>query len=116
MLYLEAPQEDPRHVELLSIVANMHVDPRYRMRIGKVLDIGRPWLDRSRADHLLVSLPYAHGPKLETCIVGKHHIRIVWLVPITAAEAAFAREHGHQHLEERLRLTRLLNPYAAGAS
>jgi hypothetical protein len=101
-LYLEAPEEDPRHVELLSMVAFLHAEPRYRLHVGKVLEIGRPWMDRSRADHLLVSLPYPHGPALERCEVADRLIRVLWLLPITADEAAFAREHGHERLEERL--------------
>jgi hypothetical protein len=95
---LGAPEPDAAHVELVTMVAHMHADPDQRLHEGKVLEIGRPWLEGSRADHVLVSLPYPWGPSLERC----GEIQILWLLPVTASEAAFAREHGHLALEERL--------------
>jgi hypothetical protein len=56
-----SPTEDPRHVELLAMEADLHADARYRLRAGSAVNIGRPWMDGSRADHLLVSLPYPYG-------------------------------------------------------
>jgi hypothetical protein len=67
--------------------AALHADKRYRLRAGSAVNIGRPWMDGSGADHLLVSLPYPYGPALETCELGERHVRFLWLVPITAAEA-----------------------------
>jgi hypothetical protein len=100
--FLLSPTEDPRHVELLAMVANLHADARYRLRVGSTVNIGRPWMDGSAADHLLVSLPYPYGPALETCELGERHVRFLWLVPITAAEAGLVRSRGMDALESML--------------
>ena len=99
---LLSPAEDPRHVELLAMVTNLHADPRYRLSAGSTMDIGRPWSDGSAADHLLVSLPYPYGPDLEVCDLGERHVRFLWLVPITPAEADLVRSQGAGALERLL--------------
>lgn len=99
---LLSPTESAQHVELLAMVTNFHADPRYRLSVGRTINIGRPWLPRSEADHLLVSLPYPYGPEFETCVVGERHIRYLWLVPITGAEARLVHERGLETLEQRL--------------
>jgi CHC2 zinc finger/Suppressor of fused protein (SUFU) len=91
-----------RHVELLAMVANLHADVRYRLRVGNTVNIGRPWAEGSAADHLLVSLPYPYGPALEMCELGERHVRFLWLVPITAAEANLVRSKGLEALESLL--------------
>lgn len=98
---LLSQDEDPRHVELLSMVANLHADSRYRLTLGAGVPIGRPWAEGAAADHLLVALPYPFGPVLENCIGGGRHIRFLWLVPITSAEASFMRRDGVDALEQR---------------
>lgn len=100
--FLLSPTEDPRHIELLAMVANLHADARYRLVVGSTVNIGRPWMDGATADHLLVSLPYPHGPALETCELGERHVRFLWLVPITAAEAALVQSQGMGALESML--------------
>ncbi len=99
---LLSPTENPLHVELLAMVANLHADPRYRLCIGDTLKIGRPRLEGSASDHLLVSLPYPYGPEFEHCQVDDRHIQILWLVPITAAEAALVDDRGLEVLEQLL--------------
>ena len=99
---LLAPTENPLHVELLAMVANLHADPRYRLAVGHTLKIGRPWIEGSTSDHLLVSLPYPYGPELEHCHVDGRHIRVLWLVPITTAEAALVADRELEALEELL--------------
>jgi hypothetical protein len=99
---LLSPSEDARHVELLSMVANFHADARYRLTVGSTTNIGRPWMDGSAADHLLVSLPYPYGPALELCQLRERHVRFLWLVPITAAEADLVRSQGLEALERLL--------------
>jgi hypothetical protein len=100
--FLLSPSEDARHVELLSMVANFHADARYRLTVGSTMNIGRPWMDGSVADHLLVSLPYPYGPALELCQLRERHVRFLWLVPITAAEANLVRGQGLEALERLL--------------
>jgi hypothetical protein len=100
--FLLSPVENPLHVELLAMVANLHADARYRLRVGSTINIGRPWLDASQADHLLVSLPYPYGPALERCELGERHLRLLWLVPITGTEADLVRGEGLEALESLL--------------
>jgi hypothetical protein len=102
-----SPSESPAHVELLAMVANLHADPRYRLDVGSTVDIGRPWMEGSPADHLLVSLPYPFGPELERCELTDRHVRFLWLVPITAAEAALAKSQGMESLEQLLERTKV---------
>jgi hypothetical protein len=48
----------------------------------------------------LVSLPYPFGPEFEICEWGDGtHARILWLLPITAAEKDFRRTDGLEALE-----------------
>lgn len=47
-----------------------------------------------------ISLPYLHGPDLEHCPLPNGHARILWALPVTAAEMAYRREHGHEALEQ----------------
>ncbi|WP_030462896.1 suppressor of fused domain protein [Kitasatospora sp. NRRL B-11411] len=90
--------DDPRFAELLGMVASYHA--AHRLDVEHSLPIGEPWLPGSACDHLLVSLPYLHGPELEHCpLPDGGHARVLWLLPITAAEAAFRRAHGHEALE-----------------
>lgn len=98
---LLSPSEDPRHVELLSMVANMHSDLRHRVKVGSVLPIGRGWAGNGSATNLLVSLPYPFGPDLEHLDCGATHIRYLWLVPITDDEAQLVRTQGLEALEAR---------------
>jgi len=97
--FLLAPSESPRHVETLAMVASFHADSRYRLGLGRTVNIGRPWAEGAVADHLLVSLPYPYGPDLEVCEVDDAQVRILWLVPITEPEARFAFDHGTEELE-----------------
>jgi hypothetical protein len=100
--FLLSPEENPLHVELLAMVANLHADDRYRLNVGSTINIGRPWMEGSTADHLLVSLPYPYGPALEQCELGERHVRYLWLVPITATEANLVRQQGLEVLERLL--------------
>jgi hypothetical protein len=100
--FILSPAESPRHVETLAMVATFHADPANRLSAGSTIRVGRPWLDGSSADHLLVSLPYPYGPALEHCDAADRHVQILWLVPVTAAEARLVQEHGAEALEELL--------------
>lgn len=43
-----------------------------------------------------------YGPALEQCDLGERHVRFLWLVPITAAEANVVRTQGLEVLERLL--------------
>jgi hypothetical protein len=95
---LLAPAESPAHVETLTMIAFFHADRP--LDVGSTVRIGRPWTDDGVADHLLVSLPYPFGPALEHLDASGTHVRFLWLVPITAAEADYRRERGLEALEQ----------------
>lgn len=100
--FILSPTETAAHVETLAMIANFHADPRYALHLGSTVNIGRPWIEGSAADNLLVSLPYPYGPGLEWCDTPTGKVQMLWLVPITSAEAAFARARGTAALEELL--------------
>jgi hypothetical protein len=100
--FILSPTESPSHVEALAMVAHFHADPKYRLAIGSTMNIGRPWMDGATPDHLLVSLPYPYGPTLEHCDADGTHVQVLWLVPITATEAAYRHESGLEALEQLL--------------
>ncbi|MFG1808373.1 suppressor of fused domain protein [Streptomyces sp. NPDC049040] len=95
---LTAPVRDERFVDLLAMTAYYHAVQH--LDLAHSLPIGEPWQPGSECDHLLVSLPYLHGPDLEHCRLPDGSARILWLVPVTAAEMAYRREHGHEALEQ----------------
>jgi hypothetical protein len=96
---ITALRPDLRHVEILFMAAWYH--RHEHLNWGHTLPIGEPWLPGSTCEHLLVSLPYPYGPQLENCEVDGKPVRIVWLLPITAAEQAFMAENGLDALEQR---------------
>lgn len=99
---LLSPDETPRHVETLAMVAHYRADPRVRLAEGSVVPIGRPWLEGAEADHLLVSKPLPYGPAFEWLETSGGRVRFLWLVPVTGAEAQFASRHGVAALESAL--------------
>ena len=103
---LMSPVPDPIHVENLAMAANFHADPKYRLGLGRTVAIGRPWIGGSTGDHFLVSLPYTVGPEFEWHKTKAGLIRILWLLPITSAEAAFAGKQGVEALEAKFEQTR----------
>ena len=73
-----------------------------RLGVGHTLSIGDAWVEGSPLQALLVSLPYAWGPKLEHCQLVDRHIQVLWVLPIYEVERAFARTEGLEALEVRL--------------
>jgi hypothetical protein len=97
--FVISPIDDPIHIETLSMVAAFAADPDYAIYPGKILEIGRSWIQGSNLDHLLVSLPYPFGPGLEQCGQGSLSVQILWLQPISSAEVKFAEKNGLEALE-----------------
>ncbi len=97
-----APAADPVLVEMLAALATVNADPQKRLGVGSVIHLGRPWTQRSAAQNLLVLPPYVFGPGFEVYEPPGEDRRVVvlWLVPITSAEARFVRLHGPQKFEE----------------
>lgn len=100
--FLVSPVESPRHIETLVMLAYFHADPKNRLDVGSCVNIGRGWIEGATCDHLLVSLPYPYGPKLEYCTVTPElTVRFRWLLPITAKENDYLRTHGLEALEQK---------------
>ncbi|MCX4750544.1 suppressor of fused domain protein [Kitasatospora sp. NBC_01287] len=95
---LTAPAGDESFVDLLAKIAYYHAG--HHLDLEHSMPIGEPWIPGSSCDHLLASLSYLHGPDLEHCPLPNGRARILWTLPVTAAEVAFRREHGHEALEQ----------------
>jgi hypothetical protein len=96
---MTAEVRDQRFIDLMAMVAYYHRG--HHLDLEHSMPIGEPWVPRSTLDHLLISLPYLHGPDLEHCPLPQGHARFLWALPVTAAELAFRRRHGHEELEQR---------------
>jgi hypothetical protein len=96
---ITAPEQDLRHVELLTMTVYYH--QTRTLGLGHTFPIGEPWLPGSLCDHMLVSLPYPFGPELEICNLEDGHVHLLWLLPITAKERTFKAENGQEELERR---------------
>ncbi len=100
-VFVLSPWEEALHVELLAMIAHFCADPNFNVALHSILEIGRPWLEGSLCDHLLISLPYTVGPSLEWMKPQNGEVvRFLWALPITKAEAEFARENDVESLEQ----------------
>ncbi|MEU1630843.1 suppressor of fused domain protein [Streptomyces sp. NPDC020096] len=96
-----APTSDPRFADVLAMTAFYHCGPTpHLLDLGHSVPLGEPWTPGSTCEHLLVSLPYLHGPDLELCALPNGHARLLWLLPVAESEIAFRREHGTEALEQ----------------
>jgi hypothetical protein len=113
--FLMSPHEEHQHVETLSMLANFHADERLKLDVGSVVSIGDSWLPGSICDHLLISMPYPYGPKLEWLKLSDLCVRFLWALPITSREAAFMELNGLEALEQKFDAATLdyLNPFRA---
>lgn len=93
-----AAEPSGRHVELLAMTAHYHLTGE-RLGLGHTFPIGEPWVPGSSLDHMLVSLPYPFGPKLESLIADDHEVRILWLLPISNSEREYKKREGLEALE-----------------
>ncbi len=103
---LAAREPDPIHVQSLAAAAIAHCGtPAGRLDRGSVVTLAGPWLPGSECDRLLVTLPYPYGPELEYCrwrVRGQAQAaRVLWLMPITAAEAVYVATDSVEALEAR---------------
>jgi hypothetical protein len=98
---LLAPTDDGVLVEMLAAVATVNATAPEGLGVGSIIALGRPWLARSWARHLLVLPPYPFGPGFEVYEQedGRRTV-VLWLVPILTAEAQYVRENGYEALEQ----------------
>ncbi|MGH9876577.1 MAG: suppressor of fused domain protein [Nitrososphaerales archaeon] len=98
---ITSPRKDFTNVISLAMAAIYHANPRYRIKLGDTLEIGREWLEKSSCDHFIVSLPYPFSPDLETVKINDIYISFWWLLPITKSEALYAQANGQEALWDR---------------
>jgi len=100
--FILAPSESPRHIETLAMLVNFHASENNFLTIGACVNIGRGWLEGSNLDHLLISIPYPFGPKLEKChFDGGNIIKYLWLLPVNQAEKEYLNQLGLEALESK---------------
>ncbi|MEE2040628.1 suppressor of fused domain protein [Nocardiopsis sp. CT-R113] len=100
--FLMAPTGAQAHAETLAMVSHLHSFEEYRIGAGSVIDVGGPWTEGSRMDHLLVSPPYPYGPALEWAPAETGGARFLWLLPVHRSEAAFVAAESLDAFEEVL--------------
>jgi hypothetical protein len=98
-----APAEAPVLVEMLAALASVNADPAKRLGVGSIVALGRPWIPGADAERLLVLPPYPFGAGVERCELPDRAVVLLWLLPITAAEARFVRVHGYEAFEQIMR-------------
>ncbi|MGY4981697.1 suppressor of fused domain protein [Streptomyces sp. 900105755] len=96
---MTAHVRDQRFIDLMAMIACYH-GGGHQLDLEHSMPIGEPWVPGSTCDHLLISLPYLHGPDLEHCPLPGGHARILWTLPVTTAEIEFRRRHGQEALEQ----------------
>ncbi|MFI6491668.1 hypothetical protein [Streptomyces sp. NPDC050564] len=77
---MTAHVRDQRFVELMAMIAYYHCGG-HQLDLEHSMPIGEPWVPGSACDHLLISLPYLHGPDLEHCPLPGGYARIPWTLP-----------------------------------
>ena len=97
---LFTPAADAVIVEMLAALATVNADAPQGLGVGSIIALGRSWIASSWARHLLVLPPYPFGPGFELVDGEQGRTVVLWLVPIFAAEAQYAREHGYEALEQ----------------
>jgi len=97
-------------VEVMTSVAHYHRTGR-ALGVGHTVNLGRGIIPGSACEYGLISLPYLDGPNLEW--MDEPRVRFLWLVPITAREVSYKKEHGLEALETRFEESRFdyLDPF-----
>ncbi|MDP8967568.1 MAG: suppressor of fused domain protein [Actinomycetota bacterium] len=113
---LLAPGADAAIVEMLAALATLNADAPTGIGVGSIIALGRSWTASSWARHVLVLPPYPFPAEFAVCEEeGERRIVVLWLVPILAVEAQYAREHGYEALEQLIetRAANLADPARA---
>jgi Suppressor of fused protein (SUFU) len=98
--FILSPCPTAYHIETLAELTLQWADADPKPSLGSIIDTGRPWIDGAVADHFLLTLPYPFGPEFENVLHNDLHIQIMWLLPITNAEAAFIQRRGIDQFEQ----------------
>ena len=102
-IHLFSDVQADSHVELLTAIAHYNRTGK-SLGLAHTVNFGRPWLQSSKCSFGSLSLPYLDGPNLEVFrpTTSPKAVRCLWLVPITPAEADYAKQFGMEALEQKL--------------
>jgi hypothetical protein len=95
---LLAPADETTIAEMLGALALVNAGAPEGLGVGSIVALGRPWILKSWARHLLVLPPYAFDPGFAVFEEDGRSTVVLWLVPILAAEAQYVRDHGYEAL------------------
>ena len=98
---LLAPVAEPAIAEMLAALATMNADADEGIGVGSVITLGRPWIVGSFSNHLVVVPPYVFDPDFQLLEEDGRRTVVLWLIPITGAEAQLARDEGYEALAQR---------------
>jgi hypothetical protein len=98
-LFIYSPRSDDSLIELLTVCASYH-RTGLPLNIHHTVNIGRPWMGKSKCDHAFISKPYLDGVELEIFQYDEQEICCYWLIPITEKERDFKVENGCEMLEQ----------------
>lgn len=101
-LHIFSSIRDESIVELLTATAYYHIESPNKLYLWDTVNFGRGWQKDSVCEFGLISLPYLHGPSLETFNLKSKEIKFYWLIPITKEEREFKIKYGIDLLEEKL--------------
>jgi len=94
-----SPVKSNSLVETIAMVTYYHSN--HNLDLGHSLPIGESWLENSKCDHYLISLPYLFGQELEIIPLNGSHVHVVWLLPITETEYKYKMVNGVEALEKK---------------
>jgi Suppressor of fused protein (SUFU) len=97
-LHMFSPHQADEIVELLVATAHYHRTST-KLDVGHSVNFGKPWLDGSKCEYGLISLPYLDGPKLELLQLGSRTLNFYWLIPVNDSEIEFKKKYGLEALE-----------------
>jgi Suppressor of fused protein (SUFU) len=111
---LMVDQPAMRHVELLTTLAFFHAGPpEKRLAHGHMVPIGEPWVPGSALDHVVLTRDSPLRSEFALCELPEGDIRILQIIPISAAEAQVRRDGGMEALEPLLQGIDYANPLRA---
>ena len=69
---------------------------------GEVIEVPLPIAEGVSLRHFFVYLPIYHSDDLHSVPLGREAVEVLWLIPVTEAEAAYIEENGPQAFDELL--------------
>lgn len=97
-----ADRQERLCVELLAALASYDADSAGSLGEGSVIALGRPFLEGSRLDHVVLARAWGDEAPLGPLHLSGRHVDVLWAVLLTAEEAAESRATGAASVLDRL--------------